>query len=54
MAFGPTFIQPPQRIQFRNLPGEVDDPFGDRINEEVAAMNQQHRDDERFWREEHQ
>ena len=48
------FIQPPQRIPCRDPPSEVDDPFGDRINEEVAAMNRQHREDERFWREEHQ
>ena len=48
------FIQPPARLPFRNPTTIIDDPDGDHINEEVAAMNQQHREDERFWQEEHQ
>lgn len=42
------FIQPPTRVPFKNPTTIIDDPFGDRINEEVAAMNQQHREDERL------
>ena len=53
MAFGPTFIQPPTRLPFRNPTTIIDDPFGNHINEEVAAMNREYRDDERFWRDEH-
>lgn len=48
------FMQPPTHIPFRNPTTVIDDPFGDFTSGEVAAMNQEHREDERFWREEHQ
>lgn len=48
MPFGPVFIQPPQRIPFRNPPGSQDNPFGDFTDGEVRAMNREHREDEKL------
>jgi len=42
MPFGPTFIQPPHHIPFKNPPGAVDDPFSDFTIGEVWWMNQEH------------
>jgi hypothetical protein len=48
MAFGPTFIQPPHRIPFKNPPSIIDDSFSDFTSGEVAAMNREFRDDLRL------
>jgi len=42
------FIQAPSRIPFKNLPGAVDDPFGDFTSGEVHGMNQDYLADERL------
>ena len=42
------FIQPPTRLPFRNPSTIIDDPFGDRINEEVAAINREFIEDEKL------
>ena len=48
MPFGPDFIQPPQRIPFRNPSGSQDNPRGDFTDGEVRLMNEDYQDDERL------
>jgi len=51
--FPKTFMQERPRIPFKNPPGAVDNPGGDFRDNEVMRMNQDFRDDERLWRDEH-
>lgn len=46
-------IQPPARLPFRNPIDVMDDPLGDFTSCEVRGMNQDHRDEQRFWEDEH-
>ena len=54
MSFGPNTPIQPTPVPSRNPPSEVVDDRGEFTDGEVAAMNRQYREDERFWRDEHQ
>ena len=43
MTFGPTTIQPPTKLNFRNPIGEVDTAASDQRNGDIAAMNREFR-----------
>jgi len=46
--FGPSLIQPPNRLPFKNPINKVDNPGGDFRDGEVRGMNQDRRDDLRL------
>ena len=54
MGFGPDFIQPPTKLNFRNT-FRVEDTAGtDHRDSEVRGMNEDHRRAQQEWDREHQ
>lgn len=53
-GFPMRFIQPQQRIPYKDRIPPADDPLSSFRSGEIQAMNREFIDDERFWREEHQ
>ena len=43
MGFGPTTIQPPAKLNFRNTCGEIDTAASDTRNADIADMNREYR-----------
>ena len=43
MSFGPTTIQPPAKLNYRNTIGEVDTAESDGRNADIADMNRVYR-----------
>ena len=54
MSFGPDFIQPPAKLNFRNTYRVEDTAASSIRSNEIYYLNRDHKDDWREWQEAHQ